>query len=166
MYGKRPRFSIMRQTDDWLDSSGNRVHLSFLKLAETAASGRLGLEEVRKRFIDQMGTHMETEGLPRIAGRLFGLMILELEPISFGDLAHRLGVSRGSISTNSRLIEAKGLIERVSMEGERVYSTTQNVNADSQLVDVQINNLADEVEESVEVKTVDLTTDTAEVIDW
>ncbi|HDZ73763.1 MAG TPA: MarR family transcriptional regulator [Aurantimonas coralicida] len=119
MYGKGPRFSIMRQTDDWLDSSGNRVHLSFLKLAETAASGRLGLEEVRKRFIDQMGTHMETEGLPRIAGRLFGLMILELEPISFGDLAHRLGVSRGSISTNSRLIEAKGLIERVSMEGER-----------------------------------------------
>jgi len=52
------------------------------------------------------------------------------------------------------------------MEGERVYSTTQNVNADSQLVDVQINNLADEVEESVEVKAVDLTTDTAEVIDW
>jgi hypothetical protein len=73
-----------------------------------------------------------------------------------------------TVLVNKRWAEQVGVsvrYEAVSMEGERVYSTTQNVNADSQLVDVQINNLADEVEESVEVKTVDLTTDTAEVID-
>ena len=74
-----------------------------------------------------------------------------------------------TVLVNKRWAEQVGVsvrYEAVSMEGERVYSTTQNVNADSQLVDVQINNLADEVEESVEVKAVDLTTDTAEVIDW
>ena len=74
-----------------------------------------------------------------------------------------------TVLVNKRWAEQVGVsvrYEAVSMEGERVYSTSQNVIADSQLVDVRINNLADEVEESVEVKTVDLTTDTAEVIDW
>lgn len=75
--------------------------------------------ETRDRFIDRMGDHLEAEGLPRIAGRIFGLMILAPDPVSFGDLALRLGVSRASISTNARLVEAMGLIERISIPGER-----------------------------------------------
>lgn len=74
-----------------------------------------------------------------------------------------------TVLVNKRWAEQVGVsvrYEAVSMEGERVYSTTQNVNADSQLVDVQINNLAEEPEGKVEVKSVDLTEDTAEVIDW
>jgi len=74
-----------------------------------------------------------------------------------------------TVFVNKRWAEQVGVsvrYEAVSMEGEPVYSTPQNIADDSQLVDVRINNLADEVEESVEVKAVDLTTDTAEVIDW
>ena len=47
------------------------------------------------------------------------LLILEGGPISFGRLAERLQVSRGSISTNARLLEQFGVIERVSLPGER-----------------------------------------------
>ena len=71
------------------------------------------------RFIERMGDHFEAEGMPRISGRLFGLMLVEVGPISFSDLAERLGVSRASISTNSRLLERDGLIERVRPDGER-----------------------------------------------
>ncbi|MEF2550891.1 MarR family transcriptional regulator [Aurantimonas sp. A2-1-M11] len=74
---------------------------------------------IRASFVDRMGNHMEAEGLPRIAGRLFGLLILTPEPVSFGALAETLQVSRGSISTNARLLEGKGLIERVAMPGDR-----------------------------------------------
>ncbi|SMC36278.1 DNA-binding transcriptional regulator GbsR, MarR family [Fulvimarina manganoxydans] len=71
------------------------------------------------RFIERMGDHFEAEGMPRISGRLFGLMLVEVGPISFSELAERLGVSRASISTNSRLLERDGLIERVRHDGER-----------------------------------------------
>ena len=52
------------------------------------------------------------------------------------------------------------------MEGERVYATTQNVVADSAQVDVQVNNLAEEPEGDVGIKSHDLNDDKPEVIDW
>lgn len=76
-------------------------------------------EEACERFIERMGEHMELEGMPRISGRLFGLLLVDPGPISFSALAERLAVSRGSVSTNARLLEGKGLIERVDVEGER-----------------------------------------------
>lgn len=72
-----------------------------------------------ERFIERMGLSVEEEGLPRIAGRLLGLMLLEGGPFSFEELAGRLQVSRGSISTNTRLLEARGLIERTAVPGDR-----------------------------------------------
>ena len=71
------------------------------------------------RFIERMGLAVEEEGLPRIAGRLMGLIMLEGGPFSFDELAERLQVSRASVSTNTRLLEARGVIERVSRPGER-----------------------------------------------
>ncbi|MDY8108924.1 MarR family transcriptional regulator [Fulvimarina sp. 2208YS6-2-32] len=77
------------------------------------------LPEAHAIFIERMGDHMEMEGMPRIAGRLFGLMLVDQGPISFSELAERLNVSRGSISTNARLLESQGLILRVDVAGER-----------------------------------------------
>ena len=70
-------------------------------------------------FIERMGDHKELEGMPRIAGRLFGLLLVDQGPVSFSDLAERLNVSRGSVSTNARLLESQGLITRVEIAGER-----------------------------------------------
>ena len=39
--------------------------------------------------------------------------------MSFGDLATRLQVSRGSISSSIRILEERGLIKRTSKPGER-----------------------------------------------
>lgn len=76
-------------------------------------------KEVAERFVDQMGMISQADGLPRIAGRLMGLMVLEIGPFGFSDLEERLNVSRGSISTNTRLLENMGVIERISMPGRR-----------------------------------------------
>lgn len=76
-------------------------------------------QEIIDRFIEQKGMEYQAEGLPRIAGRLMGLMLIEEGPFAFGHLAERLKVSRGSISTNTRLLENLGVIERVSKPGER-----------------------------------------------
>jgi len=78
-----------------------------------------GTKEVRERFIEQMGVISQGDGLPRIAGRLIGLMVFDGKPYSFGELAIELQVSRGSISTNARILEQMGIIERVAKAGDR-----------------------------------------------
>jgi len=75
--------------------------------------------ETVDQFIEQMGLLTQADGLPRIAGKIFGLLLIETGPYSFSDLAARLCVSRGSVSTNTRLLENLGVIDRVSKLGER-----------------------------------------------
>lgn len=79
-------------------------------------------ETMRKdeeEFIETMGRHFEEDGQPRIAGRLFGLLMVSEEPCSLDDLAEVLKVSKGSVSSNARLLEQWGLAERVTHPGDR-----------------------------------------------
>ena len=76
-------------------------------------------EEIVNQFIEQMGMISQGDGLPRIAGKIIGLLLIENGPFSFGEITERLGVSRGSVSTNTRLLENLRLIDRVSKMGER-----------------------------------------------
>ena len=70
-------------------------------------------------FIETMGRHFEEEGIPRIAGRLFGLLMVNEDPCSLDDMADRLQVSKGSVSSNSRMLEQWGVAERVTRPGDR-----------------------------------------------
>jgi len=76
-------------------------------------------EHVVVEFVEQMGLILQGEGLPRIAGRIMGLMIMHGGPFSLTGLAERLSVSRASISTNTRLLEDLGVIERTATPGDR-----------------------------------------------
>ena len=82
-------------------------------------SDRVPFEAVRSDFIEKSGLISQAEGLPRIAGRVFGLLIFDGEMVSFGALATRLQVSRASISSSIRLLEERGLIKRMTKPGER-----------------------------------------------
>lgn len=70
-------------------------------------------------FIESVGIIAQNDGLTRIAGRMLALILTEGDAISFSDLAVRLQVSRGSISTNGKMLENLGAIERISKPGER-----------------------------------------------
>ncbi len=71
------------------------------------------------RFIEQMGMSAQQDGVARIAGRLFGYFIVHGGPVSFGQLADELQISRASVSTNTRTLAAIGMLERVTMPGDR-----------------------------------------------
>lgn len=77
------------------------------------------LDSIRTDFIEKSGLISQAEGLPRIAGRVFGMLIFDGEMVSFGDLAKRLQVSRASISTSIRLLEERGLVKRMTKPGQR-----------------------------------------------
>jgi DNA-binding transcriptional regulator GbsR (MarR family) len=70
-------------------------------------------------FVDEMGLTTEADGLTRIAGRLFGQLLLAAEPQSLDDIAAALGVSKASISTEARHLLDKGVVERTSKRGDR-----------------------------------------------
>lgn len=72
-----------------------------------------------ERFIERMGLQFEADGLPRTAGRIMGLLLLREEPLSLDDISGELRVSKGSSSTNCRLLESGGWAERVSRPGDR-----------------------------------------------
>src|SRR5213082_3180893 len=85
----------------------------------------------RHSFIERMGLAAENDGLSRIAGRLFGALILESEPRSLDDLADDLAVSKASISTEARRLVDRGVAERVARAGDRrdYYAHIQDVHA-------------------------------------
>ena len=70
-------------------------------------------------FIERMSLALESDGLPRIAGRIFGLLLVSEDAHSLDDLAAELRVSKGSVSTNARLLEQRGLLERVCRPADR-----------------------------------------------
>jgi DNA-binding transcriptional regulator GbsR (MarR family) len=77
------------------------------------------MHEVVRNFIERLGLLLEREGLPRIAGRIFGYLLIHAEACSLDELSERLQVSKGSVSTNARHLEMIGLLERVSEPGDR-----------------------------------------------
>jgi DNA-binding transcriptional regulator GbsR (MarR family) len=77
------------------------------------------MDEATAHFTERMGRALEGDGLPRIAGRIFGLLLVSEDARSLDDLACELGVSKGSVSTDARLLEQRGVLERMSRPGDR-----------------------------------------------
>jgi len=74
----------------------------------------------KQQFVEKVGIVFEQTGLPRMAGRIFGWLLIS-DPLhqSTDQLAEALMASKGSISTMTRLLVQTGLIERLSLPGVR-----------------------------------------------
>ncbi len=72
-----------------------------------------------RSFIEQMGLSAERDGMPRIAGRLLGFLLIDGGIHSLDDLAEVLQVSKASVSTNTRALENLQLIQRRTIPGDR-----------------------------------------------
>jgi|SRR5690554_3199862 len=82
-----------------------------------------------ENFIELMGMIYQADGAPRIAGRVFGLLLVEDEPHSLHHIAEQLQVSKASASTNARLLAEKGVIRLTTKPGVRqdFYELVPNV---------------------------------------
>ncbi len=78
---------------------------------------RLTLEQ--REFIESIGVYFEHYGLPRLVGRLMGLLMISDRPLTLDDMAQALLVSRASISTNIRIALTNKYAERVGIPGDR-----------------------------------------------
>ncbi len=72
------------------------------------------------QFIEKVGRYFEQLGFPRMAGRIFGyLLICETSQASMNELVDALQASKSSVSSMTRLLIQVDLIEAVSVFGER-----------------------------------------------
>jgi DNA-binding transcriptional regulator GbsR (MarR family) len=70
--------------------------------------------------IEDFGLVFEAHGMPRMAGRILGRLLMCDPPHqSMNQLAEALGASKGSVSTMSRLLIDKGMVERLCFPGDR-----------------------------------------------
>lgn len=96
------------------------------------------------RFAEEMGLLFESGGSPRMAGRVWAMLLVADEPhLSARDLQDRLGASAGSISTATRFLLQLGLIERKRMLGERRDYFTVRQGAIADLVRWRLERLAE-----------------------
>jgi DNA-binding transcriptional regulator GbsR (MarR family) len=72
-----------------------------------------------QQFIERSGIFFQSEGLPRIGGRIFGFLLLADQAVSIDSIAQELRVSKPSVSTNTRILERWGFLERVGQSGDR-----------------------------------------------
>lgn len=66
-------------------------------------------------FIEDIGLFFEQMGMPRMAGRILGVLLISDPPAqSITDLSDKLQASKSSVSIMARLLSENGLIERVA----------------------------------------------------
>jgi len=74
----------------------------------------------QQRFVEEVGLFFEQRGLPRMAGRILGwLLICDPPHQTASELADALLASKGSISSMTRMLIRLGIIERTVLPGQR-----------------------------------------------
>jgi len=83
----------------------------------------MDLQEAKQsQFIEEMGDLIGEHGLPHMAGRVIGaLMICSPSFMSLDQLADMLQASKGAISMSTQLLLRLGMLTRVSVPGDRKH---------------------------------------------
>ncbi|HSN93200.1 MAG TPA: hypothetical protein VLS93_18365 [Anaeromyxobacteraceae bacterium] len=87
-------------------------------MGATGASRGRGAEA--RAWVEELAMALEQDGLPRMAGRIFGwLLVCDPPEQTLEDLAAALHGSKASMSTMTRLLAGAGLVERMRPAGAR-----------------------------------------------
>jgi predicted transcriptional regulator len=77
------------------------------------------MTDAQTRLVERFGVLADRAGMSRIAGRIVGLLLQHPGDLSLDEIAHRLAVSRASVSTEARRLLEAGIVERVGRPGDR-----------------------------------------------
>ena len=78
------------------------------------------LDAERRQFFEEMGLMFEGSGMPRMAGRVMGWLLMCDPPHQTAtQVGQVVGASKGSISTMLRNLVGAGIVERMGIPGER-----------------------------------------------
>lgn len=74
----------------------------------------------RDKLIEDFGLFFEQYGMPRIFGRMYGLLLVTDAPhLSLEQIADELNISKASASTMARQLQAMYIVEKSTVPGDR-----------------------------------------------
>lgn len=80
----------------------------------------MNLSRPKQQFVEDIGMFFESQRMPRMAGRMIGLLLISEPPaLTTADFCDSLAMSKASVSTNTRFLIQMGLIEKIGQIGER-----------------------------------------------
>lgn len=77
------------------------------------------LAKARQRLIEALGRQSAFWGMGKITGELYAVLYLSEDPLSLGQLADELGVTKGNVSIAIRLLEQMAMVRRSMRPGDR-----------------------------------------------
>lgn len=86
------------------------------------------IDKARERIIETIAQNIHLYGLVPSAGRQFGTMFFQNEPLTLDDMTEKLGMSKTSMSTSVRALSELKLVERAWKKGVRkdLYKVTDD----------------------------------------
>ncbi|MBK9122614.1 MAG: helix-turn-helix domain-containing protein [Chloroflexi bacterium] len=75
------------------------------------------LLDVQDSMLDGLSQLADYFGFSKVMGQLYGVLLLNGEPMSLDDLMDRLDISKASVSMNMRTLEQLGMVRQVWLRG-------------------------------------------------
>ena len=82
-------------------------------------TGYQEIERIRKNIIEVLGQTLDTYGMNRTIGYIYGLLYFEDNPFCLDEIAEKLGVSKATVSINIRLLLKLKMVQKIWMKGSR-----------------------------------------------
>ncbi len=112
------------------------------KIEGAAAAAAVPISPEKRQFVEDMGLRYEEFGLPPMAGRIIGWLLVSDSPSqTAAELAAVLGASPGSISTNTRILMQMGIVERIAMPERRGHFYQIRAGAWAELVRAKLDHI-------------------------
>jgi DNA-binding transcriptional regulator GbsR (MarR family) len=77
------------------------------------------LDEARQHFIQGMSRISHFWGFPKAMGAIYGAIYLSPQPLSLDEIVAQVGVTKGSVSTNVRMLERLNMVHKKLLLGDR-----------------------------------------------
>jgi DNA-binding transcriptional regulator GbsR (MarR family) len=76
-------------------------------------------QQATENLVQSLGQLAESAGFNRSLGQIYALLYLSPEQLSLGEVAEKLGASKGSASLNTQTMERLGMIKRFNRPADR-----------------------------------------------
>lgn len=77
------------------------------------------LNQARDHFIQGMSRITHFWGFPKAMGAIYGAIYLSPDPVSLDELVEQVGVTKGAVSTNVRMLERLNMVHKRLQVGDR-----------------------------------------------
>ena len=77
------------------------------------------LDEAKDKFVQAWGSLGSNWGIPKTMAQVHAILLISEKPLSSEDIMAELDISRGNVNLNVRTLIDWGIVDRVTVKGER-----------------------------------------------